>query len=100
MTDRARSSPRSTSRLASNRQVLHLLHYIPERRGLDFDIIEDVIPLYDVGVSLRVDQDVAGVTLVPQNMVVDFTVEEGRVDFTVPKIDGHQMVEIQHTTTD
>ncbi len=82
---------------AENRWALHLLHYIPERRGMDFDVIEDVIPLYDVGVSLRVDQPVPSVTLVPQGGAVDFTVANGRIDFTVPKIDGHQMVEIQFT---
>ena len=78
-----------------NRQVLHLLHYIPERRGLDFDIIEDVIPLYDVAVSVRVGQPVASVTLVPQEEAIDFFVKDGRVGFNVPKIDGHQMVDIQ-----
>ena len=38
---------------AENRWVVHLLHYVPERRGQDFDVIEDVLPLYDVPVSLR-----------------------------------------------
>lgn len=30
---------------AHNRYVLHLLHYIPERRGTSFDTLEDIIPL-------------------------------------------------------
>ena len=33
---------------AQKRQVLHLLHYIPIRRSREIDIIEDVIPLYDI----------------------------------------------------
>ena len=80
---------------AENRQVLHLLHYIPERRGLDFDVIEDVIPLYDLAVSVRVDRAGGWRVLAPQGNPLDFTVEEGRVNFIVPKLDGHQIVAIQ-----
>jgi hypothetical protein len=32
----------------SQRTIVHVLHYIPERRGLDSDVIEDVIPLANV----------------------------------------------------
>ena len=37
------------------RLVVHVLHYIPERRGEQFDTIEDVIPLHNVGISIRMD---------------------------------------------
>ena len=37
------------SQKEQGRWVVHLLHYIPERRGAEFDVIEDVIPLHDVG---------------------------------------------------
>jgi hypothetical protein len=86
---------------AQARQVLHLLHYIPERRGELFDVIEDVIPLYDVAVSVRVPQAVTGVpqavtavTAVPQDVALPFTVKGERVEFAVPAIHGHQMVEL------
>ncbi len=79
---------------AQSRYVLHLLHYIPERRGTSFDTIEDVIPLYDVAVSLRCSQPVTGVTLVPDGAALPWQVENGRVSFRLPKIAGHQMVEI------
>ncbi len=77
------------------RQVVHLLHYIPERRGMDFDVIEDVIPLYDLGVSVRVEQPVTAVTIVPQGVDLGYTENDGRVNFTLPKLSGHQMVAIQ-----
>ncbi|MBC7239318.1 MAG: beta-galactosidase, partial [Chloroflexi bacterium] len=38
------------------RTVVHLLHYIPERRGLEFDTVEDVIPLYNVALAFRTAQ--------------------------------------------
>ena len=79
---------------AENRWVLHLLHYIPERRGQDFDVIEDVIPLYNVEVSLRLPGPVSTVRCVPDGATLDFAAEVGRVNFSVPAVVGHQMVEI------
>lgn len=75
-----------------NRWVLHLLHYVPERRGGDFDIIEDVIPLFDVRLSVRVQKKIEEVTCVPSNEAMDFEQENGRVKFVLPRLDGHQMV--------
>lgn len=75
-----------------NRLVLHLLHYIPERRSQDIDIIEDVIPLYNVKVSVKMDDDVKAVMCVPEGQALDFETRGGRVEFVVPEIKGHQMV--------
>jgi hypothetical protein len=77
---------------AGKRQVLHLLHYIPERRGLRFDIIEDVIPLFNIPVSVKVPAAVQSVVCVPQQEALDFRQQDGRVEFVVPSLEGHQMV--------
>ena len=79
---------------AEHRQVVHLLHYIPERRSMTLDIIEDVIPLYQLKVSVRADHEVKSVSLVPQSVPVPFDVRDGRVEFVVPKVNGHQMVSL------
>jgi hypothetical protein len=79
---------------AAERWVLHLLHYIPERRGTQFDVIEDVIPLYDVPVSVRVGRGVRSVVAVEGGGELPYTVEGERVNFSVPKVMGHQIVEI------
>ena len=76
---------------ALNRQILHLLHYIPERRGQQFDVIEDVIPVYDITLSVRAPSGVESVTAVPQGEPVPFTMRGDRVEFVAPKVDGHQM---------
>jgi hypothetical protein len=80
--------------VAHNRQVIHLLHYIPERRGQAFDVIEDIIPLYNLKLSVRADQSIKNVTLVPQGQLLEFTHSRGKLNFTVPQIMGHQMIEI------
>lgn len=76
------------------RWVLHFLHYIPERRGQAFDIVEDVIPLQDVAVSISPPAPVTAVRTVPQGVALDFLAHRGRVNFVVPRIEGHQMVEV------
>jgi hypothetical protein len=80
---------------AEDRMVVHLLHYIPERRSYYIDVIEDVIPLYDVPVEVRVDRPVKYVHCVPQHCVLPFR-QNGSpyVKFVVPEINGHMMLEI------
>jgi hypothetical protein len=77
---------------AENRWIVHLLHYIPERRGQDFDVIEDVIPIFDVKVSVRVPDSVQEVVCVPERKPLKFEQNSGRVEFVLPKLEGHQMI--------
>ena len=77
------------------RRVVHLLHYIPTRRGRELDIIEDVIPLHNVRVTLRMDGPVGAVTLVPEDKSLQFDVLDGAVSFTVPRVHGHQMIAVE-----
>jgi hypothetical protein len=79
---------------AENRWVVHLLHYIPERRSQDIDVIEDVIPLYDVRVSVRVPGEITGVACVPEGQALAYEQMGNRVEFMVPELVGHQIVEI------
>ncbi len=77
------------------RRILHLLHYIPERRGTAFDVIEDVIPLYNVAVSLQSARNPRRIQCVPDGPTLESTVSGGRVEFVVPELRGHQMIEIR-----
>ena len=77
---------------AENRWVVHLLHYIPERRGQDFDVIEDVIPIFNVGVSVKVSGSVQSVECVPDQESLEFEQKDDRVEFALPKLEGHQMI--------
>jgi hypothetical protein len=83
-----------TSQPQPRRDVVHLLHYIPERRGAEFDTVEDVLPLFDVDVSLRTTAATESVRLEPQGVDLPFHQAGSRVDFVVPRIDGHQMVAV------
>ncbi|WP_395095280.1 alpha-amylase family protein [Armatimonas sp.] len=80
---------------AESRHIVHLLHYIPERRGQALDVIEDVIPVHNIEVTVRLGQPVSAVKLVPDGAALAFTVENGAVKFTVPTVNGHAMVEVK-----
>ena len=77
-----------------NRWVVHLLHYIPERRSQEIDIIEDVIPLYNLEVAVKVPADVKSVTCVPEMKPMEFELQDGTLRFTLGKLHGHQMIEV------
>jgi len=74
------------------RTILHMLHYIPERRGTEFDVIEDVIPLYSLKVSVKSDREASSVTLVPQNQAIPFKINNQRIEFELKEVIGHQMI--------
>ena len=78
-----------------NRHVLHLLYYVPERRCEEFDVIEDVVPLFDIPVSVRMDSPVTAVTVVPEGEKLPYVIEDGRLNFVLPRMQGHCMVEIR-----
>ncbi len=77
-----------------SRWVVHLLHYIPERRCRQLDVIEDVIPLHELSVSVKVPEQVRSVRCVPGGQELAFSQEGGRVDFLLPRLEGHEMVEL------
>jgi len=84
-----------TEQEAENRWVLHLLHYIPVRRAAKLEIIEDVIPLNAVAVTVRVPRRVASVACCPGGSPLAFEEQGETITFTVPRIEGHQMVALQ-----
>jgi len=81
-----------------NRYIVHLLHYIPERRGTEFDIIEDVIPLHDLEIGVHVPHAVTAVAMVPEKVPLDFRTLDGGIRVCVPKLAGHQMIELAYET--
>jgi hypothetical protein len=77
-----------------NRWIVHLLHYIPERRSQEIDIIEDVIPLYNVKISIRLP-NIKSVVCVPEQEPLLYQHKDGRVQFVLPQLNGHQMIALE-----
>lgn len=80
------------------RTILHLLYATPALRGnLEGDtvqVIQDLPTLRGISVSVEAGRAVKSVRLVPENIMLDFKDEAGRIIFEVPSVQGHQMVEL------
>jgi hypothetical protein len=78
-----------------DRWILHLLHFIPERRSEALDVIEDVIPLFGVKVGVKAPGFIRELTAVPEGIPLTFRVEGSYVVFEVDRIEGHTMVSLK-----
>lgn len=86
-----------TQQKEKQRLVLHLLHYIPERRSVFADTVEDVIPLYHTEVRIRTEKEIKEVALVPEGEKLSFARDGNYIVFTVPKVVGHQMAVLTYS---
>jgi hypothetical protein len=73
------------------RTIVHVLHYIPERRGA-VDVIEDIVPLFDVPLKLRLPRPPAAVYTAPDRTALPFTWADGYAAVRVPAVHGHAMI--------
>lgn len=81
---------------SENRYVLHALHYVPVKNCDELYTIEDVIPLYKVDFSIKTTNPIKEVKIVPEGIQIPYTVNDGRTEFRVDKIEGHVMVELSY----
>ncbi len=84
-----------TVRRRDKRMVLHLLHYIPQRKSRELDIIESVIPLYDRKVALRVTEEPRRVFAATDQKELAFRREGDYISIDVPVINGYEIVSIE-----
>lgn len=82
---------------SEKRYILHILHYIPNKIADEILTIEDVIPLYNIRFAVNVPKNVRKIQRVPDKQEIKFTIcENGSVEFCVPEINGHCMVELSY----
>ncbi len=98
--DMVESSLPSTARVTvldqqdKGRRVVHVLHYPIEKRS-DIEIIEDVIPLYNINMRVKVDSNVKEVYLAPRMKALSYGYTDGYAEFVIPEVNGHQMIVIE-----
>lgn len=83
-----------TVRQQANDLIVHLLHYVPQRRGRTLDVIEDVLPLTDVRLQVAAAQRPSAVRLVPEMREVAWQWHDGYVELEVPRVEGYQIVQL------
>jgi Beta-galactosidase trimerisation domain len=75
--------------------VVHLLQFVAERRTNVLDLVEDVVPVYNIPLSVRINTAPSQVYLAPSHEKVDFEYADACVNLIVPAVEGHQMVVIE-----
>ena len=78
------------------RYINHLLYASPVRRGKDIEVIEDILPVLDTNVELKIPEKIKNVYLAPQRKAIDFTQDGDKVKFKVDKFECHQMVVLDY----
>ena len=79
----------------SKRYVAHLLYGPPMQRGRCL-VIEDLVPLRDVAVELRVRERIRKAHLIPGKKPVTLKRSAGAVKLTVPEVACHQAVVFEY----
>ncbi|MBM4018315.1 MAG: beta-galactosidase [Planctomycetes bacterium] len=74
------------------RTIVHILYYSPERRAADLDLVEDIIPIFEVGLSVAIPKPPRQAYLAPHRMPLPFTYAGGRAEAVIPRVCGHEMV--------
>lgn len=90
----APSTATVTVNCQEGRKIVHILHYVHQRRTPNIDIIEDVIPLHNINCKVKSSQP-KSVYLAPQKTSIPFEYENGYAKFAVPEVLGHQMIVIE-----
>ena len=78
-----------------HRYVAHLLYATPHYRG-GLELIEDLVPLYDIPVALRVPEPVKRAVLIPDDVELPFTRDADAVRVTVPRLHMHAAVVFEY----
>jgi hypothetical protein len=86
------SFARATVTAQQKRRMVHVLSYVPERRG-KIDVIEEAIKITDVSIALRLDgKKVKSVYLAPDKQELKFKIEDGYIKTILPEVNGYAMV--------
>ena len=76
----------------NDRLICHLLYASPVKRGNGIEVIEDIVPIYNVELAIKTDKKINKVYLAPQKEDIDFTYDNGYISVKLAKIECHQMV--------
>ena len=71
-----------------NRYVAHLLFASPIKRG-NCEVIEDLVPLYDVPVTIDLPKKITSAVLVPSMKKLPMDKKDDKIEVIIPKFSCH-----------
>lgn len=78
-----------------NRYVLHLLYASPIQRG-NVRVVEDLVPLYNIPVSIDVDETIKKAYLIPSGKKLKMKRVDGKLSLIVPELKCHTGVVLEY----
>jgi hypothetical protein len=80
-----------------DRTLVHLINHNGERSlNNTIEYTEDIIPVFNIGVKVKLNKLPASVKLMPENQILTWNKTAGNsISFTVPKLDIYSIVVIE-----
>ena len=78
-----------------SRYCINMVYVSPVKRGCA-EIIEDVMPIYNISVSLKTDKKIKRVYLGVSDEDLEFTMANGVLSFALPKLQCHESIVIDY----
>lgn len=78
-----------------NRYVVHLLYASPIQRGT-VRVIEDLIPLYNVPVTVDLDENIKSAYLIPSGKKLKAKKQNGKLEFIIPEFTCHTGIVLEY----
>ena len=79
-----------------NRYVNHLLYASPVKRGNGIEVIEDLIPLYNIDVELAIGEKIKKAYDGKTKDEIKFSQDNGKVKFKVDELNCHKVVVLEY----
>ncbi len=79
----------------NDRLINHILYASPVKRGENTEIIEDIIPVFNIEVSVKTDKAVKKVYKAPQMEEIPYSYNNGILSYTVDKVECSQLIVIE-----
>lgn len=93
-----------SKQISDRRYISHLLFAYTSIRGeghigesvYPMEVIEDIVPLYDVDMTVKLPEKVTNIYLALQGQSIPFQQVDGCISFIVPQVDCHQMIVLEY----
>ena len=78
-----------------NRYCINMVYASPIRRGCA-EIIEDIVPIYNINLKINMDADITRVYEPLTNMDLPYLSDDKHISFTVPELNCHNTIVIEY----
>ena len=78
-----------------NRYVAHLLYAVPVQRGVA-QVIDDLVPIYDTTVEIKLKENIKKVYLMPGNIELNTTKSNDKMSVIIPKFTCHTALVLEY----